>query len=73
MIHLGGSDHILSGPRSIQEDWASLKQAGFTLVDAALPVPDNPNEAFIFFGERYVHINVQQGACTLYPSSCLVY
>jgi len=52
---------LLGGPRSIQEDWASLRQAGFTMVDAALLDPDNPNEAFIFLGERYVRVNVQQG------------
>ncbi|EUC55865.1 hemopexin domain protein, partial [Rhizoctonia solani AG-3 Rhs1AP] len=51
-----GGDKILGGVRSIADNWASLKKAGFDHVDGALIVPGKTDEAYIFSGEQYVRI-----------------
>ncbi|KAH7329813.1 Hemopexin-like domain-containing protein [Rhizoctonia solani] len=49
-------DKILGGVRSVHENWASIKKAGFTSIDGALPVPGRPNEVYIFSGPQYCRI-----------------
>lgn len=51
-------DTHLSGPHCIIDDWVSLKQVGFSCVDAALPNPGAPNQVFFFFQDRYVLVEV---------------
>ncbi|CAE6457647.1 unnamed protein product [Rhizoctonia solani] len=55
-------DKILGGVRSIADNWASLKKAGFDRVDSALPVPGKPNEAYFFSGIKYIRISYTEGA-----------
>lgn len=54
-------DYIINGPKSIRDNWPSLASAGFDVVDAVLPNPDNSDEAYFFSGENYALINIQPG------------
>lgn len=54
-------DYIIDGPKSIHDNWPSLKQAGFKTVDAALPNPSKHDEAYIFSGDQYALIKVKTG------------
>jgi len=51
-----GGDKVLGGVRSIAENWASIKKAGFDHVDAALPVPGTTDQAYIFSDDQYARI-----------------
>ncbi|KAH7333831.1 Hemopexin-like domain-containing protein [Rhizoctonia solani] len=57
----GPGDKILGGVRSIADNWASLKKAGFDSVDGALIVPGKTDEAYIFSGEKYARIKFTEG------------
>lgn len=52
---------IAREPAPIVDDWPALKQAGFTVVDALLLNPANPDQIFVFSGEQYVLVNVASG------------
>ncbi|KAK3299778.1 Hemopexin-like domain-containing protein [Chaetomium fimeti] len=49
-------DEVIFGPTDIAKEWKTLVQAGFSTVDAALPVPGKPDEVYFFSGTRYVRI-----------------
>jgi len=53
-------DKVLGGVRSI-DDWASLKKAGFSTVDAALRVPGTKDQAFFFSNDKYCRVSFQEG------------
>ena len=55
-----GTNGIVNGPKSIVDDWPSLKKAGFKTVDNALPNPNDKEEAY-FFGDSYIRIKVRPG------------
>ncbi|KAJ8508959.1 hypothetical protein ONZ45_g8816 [Pleurotus djamor] len=46
------------GPTNFQNEWPSLKQAGFTSIDACLPNPKDDSEVYFFSGKQYCMIKV---------------
>ncbi|QRV80468.1 hemopexin domain protein [Ceratobasidium sp. AG-Ba] len=54
-------DYIVQTPRPIAENWLSLADNGFTRVDSALPHPDNIDEAYFFYKDRYVLVKISLG------------
>ncbi|KZS91588.1 hypothetical protein SISNIDRAFT_475006 [Sistotremastrum niveocremeum HHB9708] len=56
-----GKNSIVNPPRAISDYWPSLDRAGFTTVDAVIPINGTVNEAFVFSGEYYVRIRIQKG------------
>jgi len=53
-------DYIVNGPKSIGDNWPSLRQAGFADgLDAALPNPRKAGEAYFFCGDNYALINTK--------------
>lgn len=44
------SDHLISGPTKIEDDWLSFKEAGFTKILTILPDTDNQDRAYFFSG-----------------------
>jgi hypothetical protein len=54
-------EQIVFGPASVPQKWKTLAQAGFTSVDAALPVPGHEGEVYFFSGTRYVRIKFVPG------------
>lgn len=61
IVEGSNDDFIVDGPKGIQDDWPSLKEAGFQTVDAALPNPANSDEAYFFSGDTYVLVGVKPG------------
>jgi hypothetical protein len=55
---------VTSGPSPISS-WKTFTQGGFTSIDAALTVPNVPNEAYFFSGTRYMRVYFVPG--TLHP------
>jgi Hemopexin len=58
-----------TGPYSISEKWLSLRQAGFSSVDAVMPVPNVPNQLYFFRGKNYVRINFNNDSILAGPYS----
>ncbi|OQE40221.1 hypothetical protein PENCOP_c006G04294 [Penicillium coprophilum] len=58
----GGKGKVTYGPAKITGDWPSLVKAGFATVDAILPVPGQPYEAYVFNQDRYAKISLTPGA-----------
>ncbi|KAH6633877.1 Hemopexin-like domain-containing protein [Chaetomium sp. MPI-SDFR-AT-0129] len=54
-------EKIVYGPYPITEQWPSLVKAGFDTVDAILPVPGEPNQAYFFSGNQYAKIKFEAG------------
>ncbi|PIL27046.1 transporter [Ganoderma sinense ZZ0214-1] len=54
-------DRIVSGPKEIMSGWRSLQQAGFKTIDAVLPHPQNPSDAYFFSGEMYALVRYNPG------------
>ncbi|KAF4596227.1 hypothetical protein EYR40_008088 [Pleurotus pulmonarius] len=52
------NDKLLYGPAKIMDQWPSLKQAGFTTIDACLPSPKDDSEVYFFSGDQYCLIKV---------------
>ncbi|KAL5353467.1 hypothetical protein ACLOAV_001504 [Pseudogymnoascus australis] len=50
-----------SGPVSINTNWKSLTKAGFSTVDAVLPVPRVKGNLYVFSGRQYIRIRVKSG------------
>lgn len=50
-----------SGPVSINTNWKSLTKAGFSTIDAVLPVPRVKGDLYVFSGRQYVRIRVKSG------------
>ncbi|KAJ5481520.1 Hemopexin [Penicillium sp. IBT 31633x] len=51
-------DTVVGGPWLIAEKFKALASTGYDTIDAAMPVPKKPGEAYIFRGTNYVKINV---------------
>lgn len=49
-------DSLLAGPQDIDWGWKSLKKAGFSTLDSALPVPGVQDDAYFFSGTYYARI-----------------
>jgi hypothetical protein len=63
LINITSDDYIVNGPKSIANNWPSLRQAGFSDgVDAVLPNPKQSKEAYFFCKDRYVLINIRPGS-----------
>jgi hypothetical protein len=54
-------DHVIDGPKDIATAWPSLRTAGFSTIDAVLPNPKDPTEAYFFSGPQYALIKVIPG------------
>ncbi|KIM41540.1 hypothetical protein M413DRAFT_27868 [Hebeloma cylindrosporum] len=54
-------DYIINGPKTIVDEWPSLKQAGFSTVDAILPHPRVASKAYFFSGDKYALIKIVPG------------
>ncbi|KAF8704332.1 hypothetical protein RHS03_06047, partial [Rhizoctonia solani] len=52
---------IIHGPVDFANDWGTLKQAGFTQIDAILPIPSS-NRAYFFSGSQYIRIQYEVGS-----------
>jgi hypothetical protein len=49
-------DRITFGPKRVVDHWKTFAQAGFTTIDAAVKVPNQENQLYVFSGTRYVRI-----------------
>ncbi|KAG8688825.1 hypothetical protein FRC12_000949 [Ceratobasidium sp. 428] len=56
----GQSDVLIHGPSLIINDWKSLRDAGFSQIDAILPL-DQVYKAFVFSGPRFCRIRYLVG------------
>jgi hypothetical protein len=54
-------EQVVYGPAEIGREWKTLAKAGFSTVDAALPVPGHESEVYFFSGTRYVRIKFVPG------------
>lgn len=54
------NDTVRGGPHNLFKTWKSLASLGFATVDAAVPVPGHDGELYVFSGELYGRINVDQ-------------
>jgi hypothetical protein len=54
-------EQIIFGPASVAHEWKTLARAGFTTIDAALPVPGHVNQVYFFSGTRYVRVEFTPG------------
>ncbi|KAG8739958.1 hypothetical protein FRC10_004957 [Ceratobasidium sp. 414] len=52
----GQRDTLAYGPTEFANDWKSLRDAGFSQIDAILPIPDEVYEAFAFSGTQFCRI-----------------
>ncbi|KAG8721456.1 hypothetical protein FRC08_012802 [Ceratobasidium sp. 394] len=52
----GQRDTLVYGPAEFASDWKSLRDAGFSQIDAILPIPDRVYEAFVFCGTKFCRI-----------------
>ncbi|KAK4188306.1 Hemopexin-like domain-containing protein [Podospora australis] len=52
---------ITFGPAKIADEWKTLAQAGFSTIDAAIPVPGKEGEAYFFSGSQYCKIKWTPG------------
>ncbi|KAG8793989.1 hypothetical protein FRC12_000953 [Ceratobasidium sp. 428] len=52
----GHRDALVYGPAQLTDDWKSLREAGFSQIDAILPIPDQVYEAFVFSGTQFCRI-----------------
>ncbi|KAG9126953.1 hypothetical protein FRC07_001252 [Ceratobasidium sp. 392] len=57
----GQRDVLAYGPALIINDWKSLRDAGFTQIDAILPLADEIYQAFVFSGTRFCRIRYLVG------------
>jgi hypothetical protein len=55
-------DSISYGPTEFVKEWASLKEAGFSQIDAILPIPGHDHRAYFFSGSKYARIEYIPGA-----------
>jgi hypothetical protein len=54
-------EQIVYGPASVAHEWKTLAKAGFSTIDAALPVPGHDGEVYFFSGTKYVRIKFVPG------------
>ncbi|KAG9098173.1 hypothetical protein FRC06_006678 [Ceratobasidium sp. 370] len=52
----GQRDNVMHGPAEFATDWKSLRDTGFSQIDAILPIPDQVDEAFVFSGTKFCRI-----------------
>ncbi|GBE86747.1 hypothetical protein SCP_0906280 [Sparassis crispa] len=55
------NDRIINGPKSIYQNWPSLRNGFTNGIEACLPNPSNKNQAYFFKHNRYVLIEVKPG------------
>lgn len=46
------------GVQSLVNAWPALHEAGFPAIDAMIPNPANENEAYVFFREKYILLDI---------------
>ncbi|KAG8723688.1 hypothetical protein FRC09_002222 [Ceratobasidium sp. 395] len=52
-------DVVIQEPRYTAIDWPSLAGIGFHVIHSVLPSSTNPNQAYFFYGDRYVLVTVR--------------
>ncbi|KAG9126958.1 hypothetical protein FRC07_001257 [Ceratobasidium sp. 392] len=57
----GQRDIVAYGPTEFSNDWKSLRDAGFSQIDAILPIPDQVCAAFVFSGTKFCRIRYLVG------------
>ncbi|KAK4941072.1 hypothetical protein LTR66_014847 [Elasticomyces elasticus] len=62
-------DQIVWGPKQYSQAWKSLVQAGFTMVDAVIPIPDGTGAIWVFSGLQYARINFKEDKVVFGPAS----
>ncbi|KAH0606060.1 uncharacterized protein H6S33_004517 [Morchella sextelata] len=45
---------------NIQDNWPTLKEAGFSTVDACMPVPGKDDQVYVFSGTEYIKIKIDK-------------
>lgn len=56
------NDFIINGPHKTLDMWPSLREAGFSKLDAVLPIFNESDEAYFFSGTRYARIKFRPGS-----------
>ncbi|PIL27047.1 transporter [Ganoderma sinense ZZ0214-1] len=54
-------DRIVNGPKEIISEWPSLRAAGFKTIDAVLPHPYIPDQAYFFSDKMYALVYYNPG------------
>lgn len=54
---------IVDGPKDLSQ-WKALNGVGFKSVDGALTIPAGSNRAYVFSGDKYVHIDINPASGT---------
>ncbi|KAG8726109.1 hypothetical protein FRC12_023700, partial [Ceratobasidium sp. 428] len=53
-----GGDKVTYGPTEFAKEWSTLRETGFTHIDAILPIPEAKDyTAYFFCGEKYARIH----------------
>ncbi|CAI7579539.1 unnamed protein product [Penicillium bialowiezense] len=52
---------IVSGPALIAPHWPALVNSGIHRLDAVVPAPGFPSDAYFFLGDKYVRLTVEPG------------
>ncbi|KAI1778551.1 hypothetical protein F4818DRAFT_304287 [Hypoxylon cercidicola] len=55
------SDEVINGPKTITNEWSSLRQSGFATVDSTVMIPRG-SEAYFFNGADYCRITIGRGS-----------
>lgn len=67
------TDEIINGPSPISQGWPSITQAGFDAVDAILPSPTGGDVYYVFRGDKYAKIKVDNSRNdTLFSATKLI-
>lgn len=53
----GGSDSVIHGPAMFASESNALREAGFTSIDAILPIPNHDRRAYFFSGPEYALVD----------------
>ncbi|RDW72698.1 uncharacterized protein DSM5745_07870 [Aspergillus mulundensis] len=52
------TDSVLGGPWTIADKFKSLRTPEFGTIDAAIPVPGHPGQAYFFAGTNYARVDI---------------
>ncbi|KAJ5181729.1 hypothetical protein N7449_011876 [Penicillium cf. viridicatum] len=58
---LKSESSIVYGPAPISKGWPALASARIHRLDAVIPAPGLPNDAYFFLGDKYVRLTVEPG------------
>ncbi|GII87705.1 hypothetical protein Ssi03_56950 [Sphaerisporangium siamense] len=61
------ADSVVRGPLLIEDGWAGLGSAGFDHIDAAVPVPGSPDDAWLFKDDQYLRYSLTSSHVLIGP------